>query len=61
MSRLKEDVKEMQKETKAIKKDIKQPSLAMQILKDIKRENQALRVMLIISILVNVVIAMILV
>lgn len=56
MSKLKDDVKEMQKETQDIKKSIKQPSLAMDILRCYKRDNQILKALLLISILVNVLI-----
>lgn len=56
MSKLKDEVKEMQKETKDIKNSIKQPSLAMEIIKDLKRDNQILKALLLVSILVNVVI-----
>lgn len=56
MSKLKNDVKEMQKETQDIKKSIKEPSLAMLIIKDLKRDNQILKALLLVSILVNVLI-----
>ena len=56
MSKLKDEVKEMQKETQDIKKSIKQPSLAMEIIKDLKRDNQILKALLLVSILVNAVI-----
>ena len=56
MSKLKDDVKEMQKETQDIKKSIKEPSLAMLIIKDLKRDNQILKALLLVSILVNVLI-----
>ena len=61
MSKLKDDVKEMQKETQDIKKSIKEPSLAMLIIKDLKRDNQILKALLLVSIVVNLLIVVLLV
>lgn len=53
MSKLVNEVKEMQKESKAIKNSIKQPSLAIDIIRDYKKDNQILKALLLVSILVN--------
>ena len=56
---LKDDVKDVQKETKAIKKKVQDHSLAWEIIHDLKVENTTIKVLLGISILVNVLIAII--
>lgn len=61
MSKIKDEVKEMQKETQDIKKSIKEPSLAMLIIKDLKRDNQILKALLLVSIVVNLLIVVLLV
>lgn len=57
---LKDDVKEMQTETQDIRDSIN-GGLAIDILRDYKRYNQMLRVLLLISILVNIAIVFLLV
>lgn len=56
---LKDDIKDVQKETKDVKEQVKEHSLAMEILHDLKVENMTLKILLGISILVNVLIAII--
>ena len=56
---LKDDIKDVQKETKDVKEQVKERSLAMEILHDLKVENMTLKILLGISILVNVLIAII--
>ena len=60
MSKLKDDVKEMQTETQDLKNSINN-GLAISILKDYKRDNQILKAILLLSILVNVLIVMLLI
>lgn len=57
---LKDDVKEMQTETQDIRDSIN-GGLAIDILRDYKRYNQMLRVLLLISILVNIAIVFLLI
>ncbi len=57
---LKDDVKEMQTETKDIRDSIN-GGLAMDILRDYKKNNQMLKTLLLISILVNIAIVLILI
>lgn len=56
---LKNDIKDVQDETNDIKKQVKERSLAMEILHDYKVQNNTLKILLGISILVNVLIAII--
>lgn len=56
---LKDDIKDVEKETKDIKEQVKDHSLAMEILHDLKVENTTLKVLLGLSIIVNVLIAII--
>lgn len=56
---LKDDIKDVQKETKDVKEQVREHSLAMEILHDLKVENMTLKILLGISILVNVLIAII--
>lgn len=56
---LKDDIKDVQDETNDIKKRVKERSLAMEILHDYKVQNNTLKILLGISILVNVLIAII--
>lgn len=56
---LKDDIKDVQDETNDIKKQVKERSLAMEILHDYKVQNNTLKILLGISILVNVLIAII--
>lgn len=56
---LKNDIKDVQEETKNLEKEINNNSLALDILHDLKQENKALKVLLGLSILVNVLIAII--
>lgn len=56
---LKQDLKDVQEETSNIKQQVKEHSLAWEILHDYKKENTTLKVLLGISILVNVLIAFI--
>lgn len=56
---LKDDIKDVQNETKDVKEQVKEHSLAMEILHDLKVENMTLKILLGISILVNVLIAII--
>lgn len=56
---LKDDIKDVQEETKNLEKEINNNSLALDILHDLKQENKALKVLLGLSILVNVLIAII--
>ena len=57
--RLKDDLKDVQDETNDIKKQVKDHSLAWEIIHDLKVENNTIKVLLGISILVNVLIAII--
>lgn len=59
MSKIKDDVKEMQKETKSIRDKVNNQSLASEILHDYKRDKQILTALLLVSILVNIVIVVI--
>lgn len=56
---LKDDIKDVQDETNDIKKQVKEHSLAWEIIHDLKVENNTIKVLLGISILVNVLIAII--
>jgi len=56
---LKDDIKDVQDETNDIKKQVKDHSLAWEIIHDLKVENNTIKVLLGISILVNVLIAII--
>ena len=59
MSKIKDDVKEIQTETKELRDTIN-GGLAMSILRDYKRDNKTLKTLLLVSILVNIAIVLIL-
>ena len=56
---LKDDIKDVQEETKDLEKQVKEHSLAWEMLHDYKKENITLKVLLGLSIIVNVLIAII--
>lgn len=56
---IKDDIKDVQEETNDIKQQVKDHSLAWEIIHDLKVENTTIKVLLGISILVNVLIAII--
>lgn len=56
---LKDDIKDVQEETKDLKKQVKEHSLALELLHELKKENTTLKVLLSISILINGLIAII--
>ena len=60
MSRIKNEVREMQTETKSIRDKINNQSLASEIIRDYKKSNQLLQKALLVSIIVNVIIVLLL-
>lgn len=57
---IREDIKEVQEETNNLEKEVSKRSLAMEILHDQKVENTTIKILLGISILVNIVIVVLL-
>lgn len=53
---LKDDIKDVQKETENLEKQVKEHSLAWDILHDLKVENKTLKILLGLSIIANIVI-----
>ncbi len=60
MSRIKNEVREMQTETKSIRDKINNQSLASEIIRDYKKSKQLLQKALLVSIIVNVIIVLLL-
>jgi hypothetical protein len=57
---LRDDIKEVQKETENLEQEVYKGSFAMEILHDQKVENKTIKILLGISILVNIIIVLLL-
>lgn len=53
---LKDDIKDVQKETENLEQQVKEHSLAWDILHDLKKENMTIKILLGLSIIANIVI-----